>query len=114
RGKDSGGKTVSRKRAHWSRSTRAGSTSQSKRSANKARAEAVMAGRPKNGTGIPSFIFWSASRQSAWGGGGYPTRRSWADGQIEVRFDDLHPFDAREVARCDHARSVRCRNRDDG
>ena len=44
-----------------SRSTRAGSTSQSKRSASAARAEDVIAVRPKNGTAIPSFIFWSAS-----------------------------------------------------
>jgi len=40
----------------------AGNTSQSKRTARTARAGAVIAGRPKNGTGIPSFIFWSASR----------------------------------------------------
>src|SRR4029077_21138960 len=57
----SGGKTVTRKRAPSSRSTRSGSTSQSKRSASTARAWAVIAGRPKNGTGMPSFIFWSAS-----------------------------------------------------
>jgi hypothetical protein len=36
-----------------------------KRSARTARAGAVIAGRPKNGTGIPSFIFWSASRSDA-------------------------------------------------
>src|SRR6516162_5929239 len=56
-----GGKTVTRKCAPASRSTRSGITSQSKRSARKPRAELVIAGRPKNGTGIPSFIFWSAS-----------------------------------------------------
>jgi len=56
-GNANGGKTVSRKRAPRSRSTRAGSTSQSKRKARVASAGAVIAGRPKNRTGIPSFIF---------------------------------------------------------
>ncbi len=43
---------------------RPGTTGQRKRSANMASAFAVIAGRPKNGTAMPLFIFWSISMPS--------------------------------------------------
>jgi Transposase DDE domain len=64
RGTARGGSHTILNRAGPRRTTRTGTTGLRKRSANWARAGAVMAVRPKKATGMPSFIFWSTSNPS--------------------------------------------------